>query len=219
MTPDAQREATALLSEIWGLSPDVRLGQLFTHLGFLGEAQLGRGLGYIEDDELIAIMHRHKAELAARLQGTPSQPIPPTGLKMKRDNHVTGNIGLYWTCYQLSRRGWNAMPTSRNARGVDIIAYDRACSKKIAIQVKTKSKGGSIALGNSLDSVMGDFWVIVNDILGDPQAYVLLPSEVKEHADPGSTAGREEGCVSFWLQPRDYCLPEFHEAWHRIEEP
>jgi len=78
MTPDVQRQALALLAEVWALSPDVRLGQLFAHLGFLGEAHLARGLGYIEDDELIAIMYRHKAELLARLQGTPdSAPQPP----------------------------------------------------------------------------------------------------------------------------------------------
>ena len=46
MTPDLQREALAVLAEVWTLSPDVRLGQLFAHLGFLGEAHLGRGLGY-----------------------------------------------------------------------------------------------------------------------------------------------------------------------------
>ena len=52
---DVQREALAELSEVWSLSPDVRLGQLMTHLDFLGEAHLGKGLGYIEDDELIAV--------------------------------------------------------------------------------------------------------------------------------------------------------------------
>ncbi len=79
MTPDVQRQALALLGELWSLSPDVRLGQLFAHLGFLGEAHLGRGLGYIQDDELIAIMYRHRAELLARLQGTPEQAPQPTG--------------------------------------------------------------------------------------------------------------------------------------------
>jgi hypothetical protein len=73
MTSDSQREALAMLAEVWALSPDVRLGQLLAHLGFLGEAHLGRGLGYIEDDELIAIMCRHRAELVARLQGASEQ--------------------------------------------------------------------------------------------------------------------------------------------------
>jgi hypothetical protein len=45
---DMQREALAVLSEVWALSPEVRLGQLMAHLGFLGEVHLDRGLGYIE---------------------------------------------------------------------------------------------------------------------------------------------------------------------------
>jgi hypothetical protein len=63
MTTEIQREAMAALTEVWSLSPDVRLGQLFAHLRFLGEAHLGRGLGFIEDDELLAVIYRHKAEL------------------------------------------------------------------------------------------------------------------------------------------------------------
>ena len=37
---------------------------------------------------------------------------------------VVGNGGLYFAAYRLSKMGWNVMPTSRNARGVDILAYD-----------------------------------------------------------------------------------------------
>jgi hypothetical protein len=47
---------------------------LLTHLGFLGEAHLGHGLGDIEDDEFTAILQRHKAELENRLYGAPQQP-------------------------------------------------------------------------------------------------------------------------------------------------
>jgi len=71
MTPNTQSEALAVLAEIWSMSPDVRLGQLLAHLGFLGEAYLGRGLGDIDDDELLAILYRHRSELEARSSGTP----------------------------------------------------------------------------------------------------------------------------------------------------
>jgi hypothetical protein len=73
MTSDLQREALAVLAEVWALSPDVRLGQLMAHLGFLGEAHLDRGLGYIDDDELLSILYRHREELLAR---TPDRPDP-----------------------------------------------------------------------------------------------------------------------------------------------
>ncbi|CAN5868645.1 hypothetical protein BH23PLA1_BH23PLA1_30160 [soil metagenome] len=76
---DVQREALAVLAEVWTLSPDVRLGQLMAHLGFLGEAHVGKGLGDLDDDELIAILYRHRAELKARLEGSPNQAPQPTG--------------------------------------------------------------------------------------------------------------------------------------------
>jgi hypothetical protein len=79
MMPNLQREALAVLGEIWELSPDVRLGQLFAHLGFLGEVHIGRGLGYIDDDELMSILYRHRAELLTRLEGPPNQALQPTG--------------------------------------------------------------------------------------------------------------------------------------------
>ncbi len=72
MTSELQREALAVLAQLWELSPDIRLGQLWAHLGFLGEVHVRRSLGYIEDDELLAVMYRHRAELIARSQGEPS---------------------------------------------------------------------------------------------------------------------------------------------------
>ncbi|MBW3600975.1 MAG: hypothetical protein KY475_27380 [Planctomycetes bacterium] len=76
---ETQQEALAVLTEVWRLSPDVRLGQLMAHLGFLGEVHVGKGLGDIEDDEVIAVLYRHRAELQARLQGTPNNSLQPTG--------------------------------------------------------------------------------------------------------------------------------------------
>jgi len=73
---DVHREALAVLAEIWALSPEVRLGQLMAHLGLLGEAHVGKSLGYIEDDELMAILYRHRGELKARLTGMPGQTPP-----------------------------------------------------------------------------------------------------------------------------------------------
>jgi hypothetical protein len=70
MTSDMQREALTVLAEIFSLAPDIRIGQLLTHLGFLGEVHLGRGLGYVEDDEIIAVMYRHRDELLARTEST-----------------------------------------------------------------------------------------------------------------------------------------------------
>jgi hypothetical protein len=58
-----------MLAEVAALAPDVRLGQLMAHLGFLGEDQLERGLWDIEDEDLLAVLKRHRAELMARQPG------------------------------------------------------------------------------------------------------------------------------------------------------
>jgi hypothetical protein len=76
---EMQNEALKVLAEVWSLAPEVRLGQLMAHLGFLGEIHAGKGLGYIEDDELLAILYRHRAELRSRLEDTPNQALPPSG--------------------------------------------------------------------------------------------------------------------------------------------
>jgi len=131
---------------------------------------------------------------------------------MNRDAQITGNVGLYWTCYRLSLMGWNAMPTTRNARGVDVIAYDHDCSRKVSIQVKTLSKKNPVPLGTSLDKIMGDFWVVVNNVSASPVAYVLIPSEVRRLAHRGEKDGR----ISYWLQPSAYCIEDFREKWDRI---
>ncbi|MDD3519121.1 MAG: hypothetical protein PHQ14_12300 [Chromatiales bacterium] len=131
---------------------------------------------------------------------------------MKVDTQITGNMGLYYACYRLSRMGWNVMPTARNARGIDIIAYNGDGTDFIGVQVKALSKRNPVPLGGSLDKVMGNFWVIVNNLLKEPSAFILLPDEVKALA----ARGEKDGRVSYWLQPTAYDKQEFREAWDRI---
>lgn len=63
---------------------------------------------------------------------------------------------MFYVCYQLSLLNWNVIPTSRNARGVDIIAFSMKGTKMLTFQIKTLSKRNPIAIGSSLD-IMEDF--------------------------------------------------------------
>jgi len=130
----------------------------------------------------------------------------------KLSAQIVGNAGLYYTCYHLSLLGWNAMPTSRNARGVDVIAYNEDFSEMVCIQVKSLSKRNPVPLGTSLERLMGDYWVIINNLRKSPTAYILLPKEVRKLAHKGV----KDGKISYWLQPADYDTEDFREAWQRI---
>jgi hypothetical protein len=93
-----------------------------------------------------------------------------------------------------------------------VVAYSRDGERFLGVQVKALSKRAPVPLGKSLDRVMGDFWVIVNKVVTEPSAFIMVPSEVVALAH----RGEKEGRVSYWLQPRAYDRPEFHEAWGRI---
>jgi hypothetical protein len=104
------------------------------------------------------------------------------------------------------------MPTARNARGVDIIAYSRDATRFVGVQVKTLSKRNPVPLGTSLDKVMGDYWIVINKVATMPTAFVMVPSEVQAFA----RKSEKDGKVAYWLQPPDYDAEQFHEKWSRI---
>jgi hypothetical protein len=133
--------------------------------------------------------------------------------KEKLPTQTIGNIGLYYVCYRLSLYGWNVMPTSRNAKGIDIIIFSQDASRKRSIQVKTLSKRNPVPLGSRLDSLVADFVVVcVRNYPNEPLCYVLTPSEVKALAHRGEKKGK----VSYWLQPPVYEKEAYREKWERI---
>ena len=110
---------------------------------------------------------------------------------MKRPSQIVGNIGLYYVCFKLSELGWNVMPTSRNARGIDVICFSMDGTRMLTIQVKSLSKRNPVPLGEGLDKIMGNFWVIVNSLdTGKPLTYILLPHEVRAMAHRDKKEGR-----------------------------
>ena len=128
---------------------------------------------------------------------------------------IVGNTGLYFVCYELSKLGWNVMPTARNAKGIDLVAYNQTADRFVAVQVKALSKRNPVPLGNTLEKIMGDYWVIVNNLEGTPGVYVMTPEEVRVRAH----RGEKEGRVSYWLQPKSYMLTDFSGRWDRIGDP
>lgn len=113
--------------------------------------------------------------------------MPAKPAKQKKISHLmVGNIGLFHVCYRLSCRGWNVWPTSRNARGVDVIIYSQDAQTMHTIQVKTLSMQNAVPFGSNLDNLFADFFAVcirtVDPDSGadepNPECFVLSKEEL-----------------------------------------
>ncbi|NLH47740.1 MAG: hypothetical protein GX444_03950 [Myxococcales bacterium] len=127
-------------------------------------------------------------------------------------NQQVGNAGLYWVCYKLTLHGWNVLPTSRNARGVDIVIYNEDASVKRTVQVKTLSKRNAVPLGGHLGNLIADVMIIVRKPAVEPEAFLLTPSEVHSIVHRMEKDGR----VSYWLEPKAYERADFLDNWDKV---
>jgi hypothetical protein len=125
---------------------------------------------------------------------------------------VTGNVGMYYAAYHLSKTGWNVMPTARNARGIDLLAYNSTGRRLRGIQVKTFSIRNAVPLGKSIDRLIGNWWIIVAKAKTEPVCFIMKPAEVRRLAN----RSKKDGRVSYWLPAPRYDIDKFREAWHRI---
>jgi hypothetical protein len=123
---------------------------------------------------------------------------------------IVGNVALFYACYRLSLLGWNVMPTSRNARGIDIVAYSPDASQFMGIRVKSFSERAAVPLGKTLDNVPGDRWIIINNAcLDPPSTFIMLPEEVRERAHSNGKGDN----LTYWLENAAYDQDQFRDKW------
>jgi hypothetical protein len=95
---------------------------------------------------------------------------------------ITGMRGVYLAAAELSKHGFIASVTSRNARGVDILATDVECQRAFSIQVKTKSTGADWwNLSDGYDQHVSNSHIyLFVDIKADgcPAEFFVVPSKV-----------------------------------------
>jgi hypothetical protein len=68
------------------------------------------------------------------------------------------------------------MPTSRNARGVDIVIYSQDGVGKHTIQAKSLTKRNLVPIGTSLDSLFADYLIICRNVLKETVFYQCICS-------------------------------------------
>ena len=102
---------------------------------------------------------------------------------------------------------------------MDILAYDMSARRYLGIQVKTLSNRNPVRLGGSLDELMGDWWIIVDEVeTNNPRCFIMKPDEVRKLAKRANRAVQfeKERRFLYWLGPNKYDTDKFREAWDRI---
>jgi hypothetical protein len=133
--------------------------------------------------------------------------------KYRNNPQLVGNMGLYAVCYELSKRGWNVMPTSRNAKGIDVLGYDQKSAVKIAVQVKSLTGKHAVGFGTdpALCSLIADYVIIARGVRGGtPEYFVARTEDVR----PLVHTQEKNGKRSCWLEPRDY--EQFRDKWETV---
>jgi hypothetical protein len=130
----------------------------------------------------------------------------------KNRPQFTGNAGLSYVAWQLSRRGWHVTPTIRNARGSDMLVTDADEVVKFGVQSKALSRRQAVPLGRGIDDLRSEWWVITINANSDaPTCFIMRKEEVQARASQDKGGQR-----AFWLEPRDYDSDEYRNAWDRI---
>jgi len=84
--------------------------------------------------------------------------------------------GVFYACYELSRRSWYCLPTIRNTAGIDIVAYSLDNSRRrITIQVRSLSKRNPVPMRKT--PVPYDHLIIVRKVHGEKRDTVLARAE------------------------------------------
>jgi len=96
----------------------------------------------------------------------------------KNPRQLTGNIGLFYVAYELSTRGWNVLPTSRNAKGPDLIIYSQDGKVMYKIQVKALSKWDHVSASNKKNFLMSDFVIICTNVYSKPEIFIAKTNQV-----------------------------------------
>jgi len=121
-------------------------------------------------------------------------------------SHI-GIIGVFYVCYELSKRGWIALPTTRNTKGIDIVIYNSSNPKQFyTIQVKTLTRKAPVPFGSN-PQLFADFVIIVRNIFEKPEVFILRSDEVKNRLVKKEKNGR----MSYWLPPKEY--EKFKDNW------
>lgn len=138
---------------------------------------------------------------------------------MASKHQLTGMTGVYLVAAELSRRGFIASPTSRNAYGADLLVTDSLCQRSYAVQVKTNARSFGFWLLNKTTQAIKSrsmIYALVN-LRKDRTEYFLVPSRIlaKNVKVTPPTKTRK----NYWYSVRLEKTAKYRDAWRVFKQP
>ena len=131
---------------------------------------------------------------------------------------MTGMLGVYLVAAELSQLGFIVSPTSRSARGADLLVTDQICQRAWSVQVKTNKNSASFWLLGKHSSRMksaSHAYVFVN-LKGESRPeYLVVPS--RHVAAKMKTTTRSTGSVWYAFRKADRLCKD--EGWGLFGDP
>jgi hypothetical protein len=124
--------------------------------------------------------------------------------RRRSNSHLTGMRGVYLAAAELAKKGLIASPTSRSAKGADLLVTDRDCKKAWSVQVKTNaSKAGNWLVNRDARRTYSPSFIYV--FVSAPKEhdeveFFVVPSRIV--AKKVKTKRRKTGSIWRWY-PRD----------------
>jgi len=115
---------------------------------------------------------------------------------------IVGNGGVFYVAYELSKRGWNCLLTTRNAAGVDLLIYSQDGKRRYLIEVKSLTGKKDVGLSKTFKmrgKDMIDYLVICRNVFDNPELYILKNDKIIISEDTN-----KRGEKSYWLERKYY---------------
>jgi hypothetical protein len=137
-------------------------------------------------------------------------------LLMTTKGQLTGMAGVYMVAAELTQQGFIASPTSRSARGADILVADQNCKHACSLQVKTNGKNASFWLLNphAKDMVSPTHLYVLVNIIKDRSEFFIVPSRVVARRMDIAKQGK-----GMWYSISRENVKEFKDKWDLLGEP
>jgi hypothetical protein len=124
----------------------------------------------------------------------------------------SGMQGVFLVAAELAGRNFIVSPTSRSAKGADLLITDQDCKKAWTIQVKTNTSTFSFFLLGKHDKKMtakSHFYVLVNLKKTGPE-YFIVPGKIVSSKIVADKRGE-------W--PSIYCkeISEYRDKWDLLD--